>query len=142
VLAFHDLNGNLVRDAGEPLIAGATIRLYDVGMALVDTYITDGVNEPRCWNLWPGTYFVQETDPAGYVSVGPDWWAVHLLSGAHISLAFADRLAPATATPTPTLTPTQPLTSTPTSTATPTPTVTATPFLVSDHRSFMPLILR
>lgn len=127
VLAFHDLNGNLLQETGEPLIAGATIRLYDVGMALVDTYTTDGVHEPWCWILRSGVYFVQETDPPGYVSVGPDWWAVDLLSGAEVTLPFADQSALATATPTPTATSTPTATRTATATPTPTSTRTATP---------------
>ena len=136
MLVFHDLNGNLLRDAGEPLIAGAIIRLYDVGMALVDTYTTDGVHEPRCWSLGPGIYFVQESDAAGYISVGPDWWAVHLLSQADVSLAFADRPAPTTATPTPTAT--FPRTATWTPTHEPTATRTAT---LVHRRVYLPLLL-
>ncbi|MDH7487817.1 MAG: hypothetical protein QHJ81_16280, partial [Anaerolineae bacterium] len=103
-LAFHDLNGNLRREAGEPLLADATIRLYDAEVELLDAYITDGLHEPHCWSLRPGLYYLQETDPAGYVSVGPDWWAVGLPSTAEVTVAFADRLAPATPTPTATAT--------------------------------------
>ena len=142
-LAFHDLNGNLRHEAGEPLIAGATIRLYDAEVTLLDTYTTDGLHEPRCWSLWPATYFVHETDPAGYVSVGPDWWAVDLLSTAEVTLAFADRLAAATETPTPTTTRTPTATATATPTRSPTPEPTATPTAtLAAQRTYLPLLLK
>jgi hypothetical protein len=115
VYVFDDLNGNLVRDAGEPLLAGAEITVWDATMAPVAQYTTDGVHEPQCFALPPGLYYVQETDPAGYTSIGPNWFAAHLLSTAELPLGFADQRV--TATPTPTAT----------ATATPTPSPTSFP---------------
>ena len=125
VLAFEDGNGNLVRDAGEALLAGAGIAVRDVNLAPVTQYTTDGVHEPKCFSLPPATYYVQETDPPGYISSGPNWYGVDLLSQAGVTLAFADQPGAGTATPTSSATPTA--TYTPTTTRTSTPTRTPTP---------------
>ena len=142
VLAFEDLNADWHRQSGEPLIGGAVIDLYDAIMTVLDSHTTDGLHEPKCWTLRPDTYFVHETDPPGYVSVGPDWWAVGLLSEADVILAFADRpLSPtATATSTATWAPTATPTTTPTRTPTGGPTATPTEPLVP-QRVYLPLLL-
>jgi len=115
VLAFNDLNGNSLRDAGEPLIAGATITVTGPGGAIIAVYTTDGVHEPKCFSgLALGNYRVEERNPAGYpISTTPDLWAVTIFPGATFSVAFGDQ-----AVPTPT--PTGPPPATPTPTATPT----------------------
>jgi cell division septation protein DedD len=126
VQAFHDQNGNMFRDSGEPLIAAANIRVYDSSLVLQESYKTDGVHEPHCWQLQPTVYFAQEMDPPGYVSIGPEWWAVDLLAGANVLLSFADR--PGAPTATPTATPSVTVTTTPAGpTSTPTATPTRTP---------------
>jgi len=122
VLAFEDGNGNLVRDPGETLLAGAEIVVRDVNLAPVTQYTTDGVHEPKCFSLPPAVYFVQEMDPPGYVSNGPHWYGVALLSQAEVTLAFADQPGTGTATPTPSATPTATRSPTPTRTPTPSPT--------------------
>lgn len=129
VLAFDDANGNIWRDPGEGLLANAAIAIYDQTLVAVAQYVTDGVHEPRCFALPPGAYYVQETDPPGYGSTGPSWWAASLLSQGTVTVAFADRSSTATATPTPTATATASATASPTrtSTATVTPTGTLTP---------------
>jgi hypothetical protein len=105
VLAYNDLNGNSSRDAGEPLLAGATITVTNSNGGVVGVYITDGVHEPYCFTgLVPDTYRVEERNPAGYpISTTPDLWAVTLLPGATVTMTFGDQALP---TPTPTATPT------------------------------------
>lgn len=127
VLAFDDVNGNTWRDGGEGLLAAAAITIYDQTLGAVAQYVTDGVHEPKCFALPPAAYYVQETDPPGYASTGPGWWAVSLLSQGTVTVAFADRSSTATITPTATATATATPTQTRTATATPTPTVTLTP---------------
>jgi hypothetical protein len=128
VLAFDDANGNLWRDLGEGLLANAAITVYDQTLAAVVQYVTDGVHEPKCFSLAPGTYYVQETDPPGYISTGPNWWAAGLLSQSAVTVAFADRSGQLTATSTATVSPsmTASPSATPSPTNTPTRTVTAT----------------
>ncbi|MBM3135716.1 MAG: hypothetical protein FJZ89_10650 [Chloroflexi bacterium] len=113
VLAFNDLNGNSLHDAGEPLLAGATITV--TGPSGTFVYITDGVHEPYCFRgLALGTYRVEERNPAGYpISTTPDLWAVTIFPGATFTVAFGDQAlltptptGPPPATPTPTATPT------------------------------------
>ena len=96
-------------------------------MSVVAQYTTDGIHEPKCFALPPGTYYVQETDPPGYASSGPNWFGVDLLSLHSFTVAFADQLVTSTATSTPTSTST--LTPMPSSTPTftLTPTLTPTP---------------
>ena len=135
LLAFEDLDGSLAPDPDEPLLAGAEIVVHSQAMVPLDTYTTDGVNEPHCVELQPGVYYVRETDPPDYVSLGPNWWAVHLLSDTTVTLYFADRQSGPTATPTTTLTPSSTPTSTPTGTPTHTgpPTLTPTPSHTPTH---------
>jgi hypothetical protein len=137
VLAFDDANGNLWRDPAESLLSNAIIITYDETLVQVGQYTTDGVHEPKCFSLAPGTYYVQETDPPGYISTGPNWWAAGLLSQSAVTVAFADRsgqltatstaTASATASPSATPSPTNTLTRTATPTLTPTTTVTPQP---------------
>jgi hypothetical protein len=135
VLAFEDLNGNLIRDPDERLLANAVIVVYDGTLLKVAQYTTDGIHEPQCFSLPPGTYYVQETDPPGYGSTGPNWWGVSLPSQGSLTVSFADRVAPATATPT--ATPSASATASPSGTGTPTPSATlrasATPTVTPDR---------
>jgi hypothetical protein len=115
VLAFHDQNGNIQRDPGEPILAGATITITDSSGVVLFVYTTDGVHEPYCFTgLTPGTYRVEERNPAGYpLSTTPDIWSVTIFPGAPFTVAFGDQ-------PLPTPTPTGPPPATATPTATPT----------------------
>lgn len=56
VLAFEDGNGNLRRDAGERLLAGAVITIADAQVLPLRRYTTNGVNEPKCFAFPAGTY--------------------------------------------------------------------------------------
>ena len=73
---FEDLDGNGVRDAGEPGIADWPIELYkqgNQGFALEDSTTTDTNGAYSFGPLDPGTYRVCEgTGPAGYVQTFPN----------------------------------------------------------------------
>jgi CSLREA domain-containing protein len=104
VLVYNDLNGNGLRDPGEPLLPGVTITVTN-SSGVVGIYTTNGVNEPHCFTgLPPDTYTVREQNPPGYpISTMPDTWAATLSPGATVTVAFGDQALP---TPTPTRTPT------------------------------------
>lgn len=67
-LVWEDLNNNGVCDAGEPGIAGVTVRLFDGAGNLLGTMVTDATGLYRFDNLAPGQYRVEITPPVGYVS--------------------------------------------------------------------------
>ncbi|MBC7224348.1 MAG: hypothetical protein H5T59_08780, partial [Anaerolineae bacterium] len=129
VLAFHDLNGDEVRQAGEGLIAGALITVTDSLRQVVGSYLTNGWAEPYCFVLAavPGIYYVREQNPPGWVSTSPDYWGLYVWEGARWDVEFGDQLlGTPTPTATPTISPTPTATGTPTHTAMPTATPTAT----------------
>ena len=121
VLVYHDLNGNTVRDAGEPLLSGAAVTVQNAQGVTVGIWTTNGT-EPYCLYLSAATYTVIETDPPGYTSTTPNTVTANVTSGVVVSVDFGDKLGP---TATPTLTPTSTATPTATSTATQTPTATS-----------------
>lgn len=126
VVAFEDLDGDLLPGAGEAMLPGAQIVVQSQAMQPLIAYTTDGVHEPKCWPLPPGNYYVRETDPPGYSSVGPNWWGASLASRASLLIPFADQVASGTLTPSPqpTVPPAPTLTPVPTRPpATPVPTV-------------------
>jgi len=119
-LAYHDRNGNKMRDPDEELLPGAMFTLSDA-LQTVDNYITDGINEPYCFtDLTPGTYFLSEQNPPDYDSTTRDDWGVVVAGGSTIQIDFGDTLQP---TPAPTSTPL------PTSTPVPSPTPTPKPLM-------------
>ena len=60
---FHDLNANSVWDAGEPGLAGWTIKAFH-GMTEVASTTTDA-NGAYGFSLTPGSYSIREVCPAG-----------------------------------------------------------------------------
>ncbi len=134
VLAFEDRNGNGLRDAGEPLLAGAHITVLNMQRTPLATHKTDGASEPYTFGgLAPGQYLVTEEDPPGYTSTAPKVWGVALAEGTEMTIAFCLRFAPTatpTWTPSPAPSPTAPATVVPATaapTAAPTPAATAAP---------------
>jgi LysM repeat protein len=100
VSAYHDRNTDGMRDATtEELLSDASFLLSSEA-GVVGSYVSDGVNEPYCFNqLVPGTYMVQLTKPAGYDTTTPEYWAVPLPAGATANVEFGhqrDSNAPAT----------------------------------------------
>jgi len=101
VSAYHDRNTDGMRDATtEELLSDASFLLSSEG-GVVGSYVSDGVNEPYCFNqLAPGTYMVQLTKPGGYNTTTPEYWAVPLPAGATANVEFGhqrDPNAPASA---------------------------------------------
>ena len=120
MLAYHDRNGNQIRDPDEELLPGAMFAASD-GRQTVASYITDGVNEPYCFvDLRPGNYFVYEENPPGYHSTTGDDWGIVIAGGSTIQIDFGDNLP---STPVPSSTPL------PTSTSAPIPTPTPEPLM-------------
>ena len=66
---YHDANGNGVRDFGEAGIAGVAIRLTGTSPSGTQVWntTTDGSGHYSFNNLPPGTYTIEETQPAGYL---------------------------------------------------------------------------
>ncbi len=89
VSVFNDADSNGQQDSGsESLQANAAITLFRAG-ATVSTYITDGLNEPYCFeNLDPDTYQVQVFPPADFAPTTADTWAVSVSNGAALGVAF------------------------------------------------------
>ena len=67
---FVDLNGNETYDSGETLLSGVTMYLTDSQGNRVATALTDGNGNYTFLNLMPGTYSVEEVQPAGYLEGG------------------------------------------------------------------------
>ena len=66
---YHDLNGNGVRDTGEPGIAGVSVGLGGTaatGAAVTRSTTTDAAGNYSFTNLLSGTYAITETQPGGY----------------------------------------------------------------------------
>lgn len=67
---FVDRNDNGAHDAGEPLLAGVTIWLLDgSGTRLISTQ-TNSSGQYEFAGLQPGTYGVEQIQPAGYFDAG------------------------------------------------------------------------
>jgi LysM repeat protein len=71
VLAFHDRNGDTVRDPdSEELLPNVEFSVADAS-GVKGEYTTDGVSEPYCFTgLAAGTYRVIQQAPVGYKSTG------------------------------------------------------------------------
>ena len=130
---WNDLNGNGLKDIGEPGLPGATITLKDKFNNELQSWVTAGNGIFQFSGLVPGTYIVSETNPPEFVSTTPDEWWVNVIANWTVTMNFGDWIPAPTATPTPTGTPTgtptstTTVTGTPTNTGTPTDTPTITP---------------
>ncbi|MCD6519442.1 MAG: hypothetical protein J7M05_05940 [Anaerolineae bacterium] len=132
VCVFEDRDGDGLRSAGEPALAGAQLALLNMQRTPLAKAVSEG--KPYVFQgLKPGNYIVTEQDPTGYISTSPNQWAVALVSGSVVEITFADRFA---ASPTPTAKRAQPTmtkapakpSKVPTRVSTPTPQVPAEPF--------------
>jgi hypothetical protein len=94
---YHDLNGDAQRDSSnEPLLANAAITIFQGGRT-VTSYVTDGQNEPYCFEDLPAdTYQVQVYPPAGYQATTPESWAIVVAEGVIVPVAFGLAEAPET----------------------------------------------
>ncbi|MGD2143152.1 MAG: LysM peptidoglycan-binding domain-containing protein [Anaerolineae bacterium] len=97
VLAFHDRNGDTVRDSeGEELLPNVDFTVADAS-GVVAEYTTDGVSEPYCFTgLPPGSYRVIQQAPAGYEPTGMTEQNVALAEGTSFDFQFGSVRAEAT----------------------------------------------
>jgi hypothetical protein len=121
---WEDLDQDGQKEAGEPPLAGADIRLKDSNHALLRLWKTLEDGGYVFADLVPGMYFISETDPPGYASSTIGEIAVYLNANQVVPVNFGDYALP-TATPTPS------------PTGTPTPTATR----ALSRRVYVPMIL-
>lgn len=93
-LKFNDLDGNGIRDGGEPALSGVTIQLWQNG-AVVGTSVT---SSNGFYSIWApaGTYEIREVVPTGYVQTAPSGGFHSLTIGAAgipSGLNFGNKLA-------------------------------------------------
>lgn len=69
-LVYEDVDGDCIRDPGEPAIPSVTIELLDQNGNVLATTQTDAQGRYQFTNLRPGNYSVRETQPVGYVQGG------------------------------------------------------------------------
>lgn len=69
-MVYEDLDGDCIRDVGEPAIPSVTIDLLDQNGTVVATTSTDAQGRYQFTNLRPGNYSVRETQPVGYIQGG------------------------------------------------------------------------
>ena len=100
-LVWLDIVRNGVWQAGEPGLAGATVRLYRDGTPL-GSQTTPADGQYVFVALDPGEYVVVETDPPGYGSTTTNNQVVIVAAGKSTVADFGDYLMD---TPTPTWTP-------------------------------------
>lgn len=62
---WSDSNSNGIQEAGEPGIEGVYVILYDAGMAVIDSKITDANGAYNFTNIMPGTYKIKFANPGG-----------------------------------------------------------------------------
>jgi LysM repeat protein len=91
VLAFHDRNGDTVRDSeGEELLPNVEFTVANAS-GIVGEYTTDGVSEPYCFTgLASGPYRVIQQAPAGYAPTGLPEQNVALATGTSFDFQFGN----------------------------------------------------
>lgn len=85
--AFVDENQDGVQDPGEPLRAAVAFTLF-TEQAVVANYITDGLSEPHCLELPPGTYRLTRSVGRDEALSNDGDVALLLRSGDLVKLAF------------------------------------------------------
>ena len=89
---FSDLNGDGVKQAGEPGISSVTIELVDSGGAIVASTTTAANGTYTFSGVTPGSYTVREpTQPTGYVSTTPNAVGVVVPTGGVGSANFGEQ---------------------------------------------------
>jgi hypothetical protein len=98
VQAYNDLNGDGQLGADESLLAGVVFTLSDAS-GLRDSYTTDSVSEPHCFQeLPPGSYQLTIKPPSNYASTTFDAMTVNLSGGMKADVMYgAKRGGPAPA---------------------------------------------
>jgi hypothetical protein len=109
ISVYDDLDGDGMRDAGEPLISGATVTVKLTDDTVVDQITTDGVTDPYCFDLPPyQLYMIVVESPPGYDASGPGAGYIYPVSDVSIDIDFGQRSVTVTPTPTSTVEPTPP----------------------------------
>jgi len=89
IYKFKDLNGNGVRDTGEPLLPNWSFTVTDSSGAST-TFVTDSLG--RICNSYPSeTYIVVETPQAGWTATTPTTQTVIILANTTTNAYFGNR---------------------------------------------------
>ncbi len=87
VMSYDDVNGNGIREAEEPKLAGITFVLND-GTEMIGRYTTDGVSEPYCFaELAAGAYVVSWTGD-NFKATNDQTWAINVEPGSILNHEF------------------------------------------------------
>jgi hypothetical protein len=70
-------------------LPNAEIAVADAS-GVIDRYTTNGIGEPYCFTVAPGTYRVIQTPPTGYVVSGGAEQTAAVADGSSVSLQFGD----------------------------------------------------
>ena len=96
---YNDLNGNGLRNPGEPGLQGWTVDLEDSHGNIVATTTTDANGNYSFVNLYPGTFEVAQVVQSGWVQTqpqSPTFYSMTTQSGLNISaIVFGDHQSPA-----------------------------------------------
>jgi len=91
-IVFRDDNVDLYQQRSEPGLDGVRITLYnDTSQEIARTETVSGGLFDFSW-LEPGTYYVEETDPEGYISVTPNRLKIEIADGLNQHVIFGDQL--------------------------------------------------
>lgn len=92
---FFDSNGNSIRDSGEAALAGVAMQALDAGSngQIYNSTTTTGADGSYTFSaLNPGSYVVNETDLAGYISTTTGSRTVSVAAIAVTGINFGDAL--------------------------------------------------
>jgi LysM repeat protein len=96
LMAFDDVDGNGVQDAGDGLKSDVAFTISD-GQSVVSNYVTDGESEPFCVSLpGPGSYRVARSLLPNEVLTTAGDRAVSLSEGSTLDLEFGSTMSDAT----------------------------------------------
>jgi len=100
--AFADSNQNGLHDAGEPLRPAVAFTITNADtQSVTSNYITDDATDTYCVNdLVAGSYLITRSKAENERMTTPDNWAVAIVNGATMTLAFGSYVALSTPTPT------------------------------------------
>lgn len=112
-LKFNDLNGNGIRDAGDPGVAGVTIFLDTNGNGTRDAgevgTVTDASGSFTFDNVGPGSYRIREVQPPGTVRTSANPADIVASSGSNVGGVLIGNFGLFSAQPVPPLPPPTPL---------------------------------
>ncbi len=91
---WNDADGDGQLDAGEQMLAGATLVVTDAIGEEVASYVTGPDGVYRIEVQAPAYYRVTEYDPPGYLSTTEDTWEGDVVPGGSVEKNFGDRPMP------------------------------------------------